>query len=56
MGPERRFEMEMMGDDLLNWLSRVLVEIRSWKKKIDYWHFEKQLTVSLYVSGVKAHG
>lgn len=54
MGPERRFEMEVMGDDLLNWLSRVLVEIRSWKKKIDYWHFEKQLTVSLVLRVTEA--
>lgn len=44
MGPEKRFQMEAMGDDLVNWLMKLQIEVRKWKKKIDYWHFEKQLT------------
>lgn len=47
MGPEKRAEMEMMGDDIAHWLDRMIIEIRKWKKKIDYYHFEKQLTVSI---------
>ena len=45
MGPERSLQMEVMGQDIAHWLDRMIIELRKWKKKIDYWHFEKQLAV-----------
>ena len=47
MGPERTLQMELMGGEIAHWLDRMSIEMRKWKKKIDYWHFEKQLTVIL---------